>query len=264
MNQVPREDILGYAVFRQSLSVLVAEVVQSLEPNPQAPYPQTWFACMNPHSYVVALDQPQFGQALRSSTWLVPDGVGIVLASKILKGSIRARITGHDVFTAVSKAVNTRGAFSTLFIGSTEPTLALISDRYRSEFPNAREIHTFSPPFRSEFSAPDIAAIVDIVNRHRPDLLWLGLTAPKQELLLHHLKQSAQFGFGGAIGAVFDFYAGNVRRSPEVFHRLGLEWLPRLVQQPHRLWRRMLISAPIFVRDVLRAAIARKTRAPPP
>jgi N-acetylglucosaminyldiphosphoundecaprenol N-acetyl-beta-D-mannosaminyltransferase len=204
---------------------------------------------------VVARSAPTFKAAIQSADWLVPDGTGIVLASRILGGTIRKRITGPDVFSALSAKINKRGPFSVLFVGSTPATLATIERRYKADFPNAYPISTFSPPFRESFDAEDVACIRDVINGHKPDLLWVGLTAPKQEWLLQQLHESADFGFGGAIGAEFDFYAGNVKRAHWIFRASNLEWLPRLLQEPRRLWRRTFVSAPIFVSDVIRAAV---------
>ena len=94
--------------------------------------------------------------------------------------------------------------------------------------------------------------MVTAVNAAAPDVLWVGMTAPKQEkwILENHARLNVKFA--AAIGAVFDFYTGKVKRSHPVFQRLGLEWLPRLIQQPRRLWRRMFVSAPIFIWHVLR------------
>lgn len=246
--------MLGYRVYRRGLDRLVDDIVASVADGGSR---SAWLACINPHSYAVARTNQSFRAALQKAAWLIPDGSGIVLASRMLRGRINERVCGPDVFTAVSRALDRRGAFSVLFIGSTESTLAAIAARYRADFPNAAEINVYSPPFRDEFSDADVAAMQEVIRRHRPDVLWLGLTAPKQEVLLEQLSAGGNFRFAAGIGAAFDFYVGNVRRSPDIFRRLGLEWLPRLLQQPRRLWRRTFISAPIFLVDVLRAILSR-------
>jgi len=94
--------------------------------------------------------------------------------------------------------------------------------------------------------------MISAINAARPDVLWVGMTAPKQEKWIHQNRHRLQVKFIGAIGAVIDFYTGRVKRSHPVFRKLGLEWLPRLLQEPRRLWRRMGVSAPIFVMEVVR------------
>jgi N-acetylglucosaminyldiphosphoundecaprenol N-acetyl-beta-D-mannosaminyltransferase len=213
-------------------------------------------ACLNPHSYAVACDNPQFRTALGQATWLVPDGGGIVLASRLLGGRIRRRLCGPDAFLAISSAMNARGPFKVLFLGSTDATLAAVAQRYRADFPNVATVELHSPPFRAEFDDADIAVMREVVRRVAPDLLWVGLTAPKQELLLQCLGPDAGYRFAAAIGAAFDFYAGNVKRSAPMFQRLGLEWLPRLVREPQRLWRRTLMSAPRFLAHLVARLLA--------
>lgn len=112
---------------------------------------------------------------------------------------------------------------------------------------------TCSPPFKESFSAEDIDAMIASVNAANADILWVGLSAPKQEKWIYENRDRLNVKFIGAVGAVFDFYAGNVRRSPPIFQKMGLEWLPRLLQQPRRLWRRMFVSAPVFVWHVLKS-----------
>jgi N-acetylglucosaminyldiphosphoundecaprenol N-acetyl-beta-D-mannosaminyltransferase len=93
--------------------------------------------------------------------------------------------------------------------------------------------------------------MIDLINQSKADVLWVGMTAPKQEKWIYQNKNRLSVKFIGAIGAVFDFYTGEVKRSPVLFQKLGLEWLPRLIQQPKRLWRRMFISAPYFLWHVI-------------
>jgi N-acetylglucosaminyldiphosphoundecaprenol N-acetyl-beta-D-mannosaminyltransferase len=247
------EDILGYAVYADSMDTLVREVVASvLGSAPRA----GWLACLNPHSYAVACDDERFCAALKHASWVLPDGGGIVLASRWFGGRIRKRLCGPDAFVAISAAMNERGPFKVLFLGSTESTLAAVAHRYCTDFPRVTAVDTYSPPFRAVFDEADIGLMRDAIRRSAPDLLWVGLTAPKQELLLQCLGSDSGYRFAAAIGAAFDFYAGNVKRSAPVFRRLGLEWLPRLLQEPRRLWRRTFLSAPRFLSHAAARAVA--------
>ena len=245
------ENIADYAVSTQSVSACVADLVAWIEQAQPDP-PCRWLACLNPHSYVVALDDPPFAQALHAADWLIPDGAGIVLASKLLGGQIRERVTGSDIFREVQIELNRAGGYRVFFLGSTEATLAAIRQRLAHDYPNLDVAATYSPPFKAEFSAADNQAMIAAINAAAPDVLWVGMTAPKQEKWLHQHHAQLNVKFAAAVGAVFDFYSGRVKRSHPVFQRLGLEWLPRLLQQPRRLWRRMGVSAPIFLWHVLR------------
>ncbi len=138
------------------------------------------------------------------------------------------------------------------FLGSTEQTLADIKAGVSSDYPNLKVVGSLSPSFQPEFTSAELEAMAAAINAARPDVLWVGMTAPKQEKWLLEQAPRLNVAFAAAIGAVFDFYAGNVKRSHPVFHKLHLEWLPRLIKEPKRLWPRMLVSAPIFIWHVLK------------
>lgn len=213
----------------------------------------SWLACLNPHSYAVALNDSRFAFALHGANWLVPDGVGVVWASRVLGGHVHERVTGSDVFFALHQRMNDAGGLSVFFLGASEKTLAQICTRMAQDFPNIRVTGTYSPPFKPMYSEQELDEMILAVNATRPDVLWVGMTAPKQEKWIFENRARLDVHFAAAVGAVFDFYTGNVKRSHPLFQRLGLEWLPRLLQQPRRLWRRMFVSAPIFVMHVIRA-----------
>jgi N-acetylglucosaminyldiphosphoundecaprenol N-acetyl-beta-D-mannosaminyltransferase len=214
-----------------------------------------WMACLNPHSYVSAEKDAEFRAALNRTDWLVPDGIGIVYASRLLGGRITQRVTGWDMFMELNRKMEAEGCFSVFFLGSTEDTLTRIRHQLGADFPNIRLAGTYSPSFNVEYSQGELSEMLAAINSAKPDVLWVGMTAPKQEKWIAQNIDKINVKFIGAIGAVFDFYTGKVKRAHPLFIRWGLEWLPRLVQQPSRLWRRMLVSAPIFVKDVLVLAV---------
>jgi len=88
--------------------------------------------------------------------------------------------------------------------------------------------------------------MIELINKAKPDVLWVGMTAPKQEKWIFKNRNKLSVPFSAAIGAVFDFYAGKVRRPSPLWQKLGFEWLGRFIQEPRRLWKRNLISMPIF------------------
>ena len=137
------------------------------------------------------------------------------------------------------------------FLGSTEETLAKILERAAKEYPNV-EVGTYSPPYKPEFSEKDNAAMIAAVNAFKPDVLFVGMTAPKQEKWAYKNFEQLEVGHVCCIGAVFDFYAGTINRAPQWMLRLGLEWFYRLVKEPKRMWRRYLIGNTKFIYYVLR------------
>lgn len=247
------ENILGYSTWKSGLESIVNNVVTHIYSKQQC----AWLACFNPHSYVVALDDAEFTVALNEADWLVPDGAGIVLASKVLGGSIRQRITGSDIFYALNERMNSIGNFSVFFLGATEECLADIQLRMARDYPNVRFAGCYSPPFKPEYSETEIEAMISAINQAGADVLWVGMTAPKQEKWLHQHSGRLNVKFGAAIGAVFDFYTGRVERSHPFFQRIGLEWLPRLIQEPRRLWRRNFVSTPIFLLKLVQHKVFR-------
>ena len=218
-----------------------------------------WFACLNPHSYVVALEDVEYRDALNCSDWLLPDGIGIVVASKILGCGVSRRVTGWDVFRAVMNEIEDgRTGHRVFFLGSTDDVLDKVVARARHEYPHVTIAGRLSPPFVDCFDAETSRQICEVILESAADVLWVAMTAPKQEKWLASHISATDVRFAGAVGAVFDFYAGTVRRSGRVWQRLGLEWLPRLVQEPRRLWRRTFISAPIFAWRVLKLRLSFK------
>lgn len=248
------EDIMGYGVFAAPTAACADEIASWIDGGGEP----RWLACLNPHSYVASLGRSRFADALKDADWLVPDGVGVVQASWLLGGRVRERITGSDIYRAVHERMQARGRGTVFFLGSTDETLVRIRERMAVDWPRLEVVGTYSPPFRAEFSDAEIDAMVAAINSARPDVLWVGMTAPKQEEWIHRVLDRLDVRFVAAVGAVFDFYVGRVKRSHPIFQRLGLEWLPRLVQEPRRLWRRMFISAPIFAWHVLREKVGRE------
>lgn len=245
-----KENILGYAVDDCESAECADSIMVSLADGDRT---CRWLACLNPHSYALALEDGRFASALRDAHWLVPDGIGVVWASVVLGGRVRVRVTGSDIFSALHQRMNASSGLSVFFLGATDRTLAQIRGRMALDFPNIRVAGAYSPPFKSIYSEQDLNAMISAVNLSRPDVLWVGMTAPKQEKWIFENRARLDVRFAAAVGAVFDFYTGNIKRSHPVFQRMGLEWLPRLLQQPRRLWPRMFISAPIFVLHVIRA-----------
>ena len=139
-----------------------------------------------------------------------------------------------------------------MFMGSSEKVLDLIVKRAAEVYPHLK-IVTYSPPYKPEFSEEDNKAIIEAINAVDPDLLWIGMTAPKQEKWTYsHWNELNIHCHVGTIGAVFDFFAGTVERAPIWWQRHGLEWLYRLLKEPKRMWRRYIIGNTLFLWNMLK------------
>ena len=142
-----------------------------------------------------------------------------------------------------------------MFMGSSEKVLDLIVKRAAEVYPHLK-IVTYSPPYKPEFSEEDNKAIVEAINAADPDLLWIGMTAPKQEKWTYsHWNELNIHCHVGTIGAVFDFFAGTVERAPIWWQRHGLEWLYRLLKEPKRMWRRYIIGNTLFLWNMLKEKV---------
>ena len=219
-----------------------------------------YMACANPHSLVVASRDTAFSSSLKEADLLLPDGVGILIATKVLKLPIAERVAGYEFFRGLTTQLARNGGARYFFLGSSDHVLDLISKKLNKEFPEITVCGTLSPPFKPEFSDEDNVAIVAAINAARPDVLWVGLTAPKQEKWIYAHRDKLHVPLCGAIGAVFDFYAGTKERSSVIWQRLGLEWLLRFLKEPKRLWERNMKSAPIFLWWVAREKVRRIVR----
>jgi len=210
---------------------------------------QTIVNTINPHSYCEAEKDLFYRQALVDSDFLLPDGVGIIMAIWILTRSQVKLFTGSDLHIQLLKKMN-KASGKVFYMGSTPDTLQKIQKRINREYPNIL-VETYSPPFKPIFSDKTNALILNAVNDFQPDVLFIGMTAPKQEKWVSKHKHEIDANLIASVGAVFDFYAGTVPRPGKFWLWLHLEWLVRLISEPKRLWRRSFISTPLFLKDIL-------------
>jgi N-acetylglucosaminyldiphosphoundecaprenol N-acetyl-beta-D-mannosaminyltransferase len=222
---------------------------------------------INAHSFNTALKDELFAEALEKGDYLIPDGISIVKACRWLnaKSQPTERVAGWDLFVFEMNRLNEQGSKDhwkatehngrskpvVMFMGSSEKTLARDVEQAAINYPNL-EVVTYSPPYKPEFSDEDNKAIIEAINNADPDLLWIGMTAPKQEKWTYsHWGELNIHCHVGTIGAVFDFFAGTVERAPEWWQRHGLEWLYRLLKEPKRMWRRYIIGNTLFFKNIL-------------
>lgn len=203
---------------------------------------------INAFSYDNARKDVLFSEALQKGDVLIPDGISIVKACRFLnaKSQPKERIAGWDLFVYEMEKLNRVGG-KVMFLGSSDAVLNLIRQRVAEKYPKI-EVDTYSPPYKPEFSDEENEAMISAINHSNPDLLWIGMTAPKQEKWAYtHLDRLDVHCHIGTIGAVFDFFAGTVKRAPERWQRVGMEWLYRLLSEPRRMWRRYFIGNAKFI-----------------
>lgn len=232
------------------------KIVESKEALREIPEGKMFINTINAHSFNVAQKDALFAEALAKGDYLIPDGASIVKACRWLKAKSQPqeRVAGWDLFQLEMERLNgnmTNGAKpKVMFMGSSEKVLSLIKERAAKEYPNI-EVATYSPPYKPEFSDEDNTAIINAINEANPDLLWIGMTAPKQEKWTYkHWNELDIHCHVGTIGAVFDFFAGTAERAPKWWQEHSLEWLYRLIKEPKRMWRRYVLGNPLFLWNI--------------
>ena len=208
---------------------------------------------INAHSYNTALKDTLFAEALQNGDVLIPDGASIVMACKWLKAKSQPteRIAGWDLFCIEMEKLNKKGG-KCFFMGSSPKVLSLIEEKAKTIYPNII-VESYSPPFKLEFNEEENKAIVHAINTANPNLLWIGMTAPKQEKWVYtHWDELNINCHVGTIGAVFDFFAGTMQRAPIWWQKHSLEWLYRLIKEPKRMWRRYIIGNTLFIINIIK------------
>lgn len=203
---------------------------------------------INPHSYIVAKSDPVFKQALNASDYLLVDGVGIVVASYILRFKRIARINGPALFDYLINKANVERK-KVFFLGSSQSTLNKIEDKLNEKYPFVTA-DFYSPPFKANFSKEDNKIMIQKVNDFKPDILFVGMTAPKQEKWVYENRDYIKTSMICSIGAVFDFFAETVKMPSNFWIKLRLIWFIRFIKEPRKLWKRNFVSMPLFLLDV--------------
>lgn len=215
---------------------------------------KTLINTINQYSFCIAQEDAAFKKALQGSDVLLPDGMGIVAAVRLLTNTKITKIAGAELHDFLLHKLNDTGG-SCFYLGASEATLAKITANVNKEFPKVK-VYSYSPPFKAFFSETDNQKMVAAVNTVSPDALFIGMTAPKQEKWAFEHKEILQAKTICSIGAVFDFYAGTVKRPSAFWIALRLEWFIRLIKEPQRMWKRYLYYGPVFIGHVLREKIS--------
>jgi N-acetylglucosaminyldiphosphoundecaprenol N-acetyl-beta-D-mannosaminyltransferase len=197
------------------------------------------------HGLMEARRDPAVGRAYNEADLSLPDGMPLVWLLWQAGFDKADRVYGPDLMLALFEHSVDRGYRHYLY-GSSPRVLAVLEERLRQRFPGVQIVGSHSPPMRPAGALED-PAVLDEINAVRPDILWVGLGAPKQDLwMARHrplLNAAALFG----VGAAFDFHAGLLRLAPRWIQRAGLEWAFRMAMEPKRLAQRYLFNIPPFV-----------------
>lgn len=185
-------------------------------------------------------------QIYNSADLTTADGVPLLWASRFLGSPIRGRVTGLDLLPEFSKIAAEKG-FRFFFLGAAEGVAVKLANHLKEINPGLKIAGTYSPPFADRFSDEENEKMITMINESKADILWVSLTAPKQDFWIAEHFDRLHVSVSIGVGAAFDVVAGNMKRSPKWMQNAGLEWFYRLLQEPGRLSKRYLVEAPLFL-----------------
>lgn len=195
-------------------------------------------------------------RAYDHASLVLADGMPVVAAGRLLGRPLPCRVTGSDLAPALFAATEKFGPLSVFLLGAAPGVAQRAAQRITNTWPLANVVGTYSPPLGFENDASQNEHILRLIEQARPDVLIVGLGAPKQELWVDAHRHHLQARVALCIGATIDFLAGEKKRAPHWMRRLGLEWLHRVGTEPRRLLKRYLRDAWIFPRLVARQWLA--------
>jgi len=197
------------------------------------------------HGIMEAYKDPNLKLIMNSAELFAPDGILMVLVARIRGFGLRKQNTGPQLLWEFGRTAN-RKNYSYYLYGDEEDTLRLLEAKLNYAFPNLRVVGLHSPPFRPLTPEED-AAVVSSINQADPDVLWVGLGMPQQEIWIAEHRDKLNVPVVVGAGAAFKLISGNMKRAPDWLGNAGFEWLWRLISEPKRVWRRVVFDAPKFI-----------------
>lgn len=233
-----RTDVVGTGVSPMSMAQTVAAIS---EPPAEGAY----VAVANVHSLMMSRSNRELAAAMADADIVTPDGMPLVWALRGMGHEGQERVHGMALATNVIESGLERGVRH-YFYGSSQETLDAVERNLRASYPTIQLAGLYSPPFRP-LTDEEALADAERIRQSGATVVWVGLGAPKQELWMHRMHPLLPGVTLVGVGAVFDWFAGNVTKAPDWMQRAGLEWLYRLSREPRRLWRRYIWNNPAYM-----------------
>lgn len=203
--------------------------------------------CVTPVNCVLwAHEDEKLANLYNSSAMNLPDGVPLIWASRLLGNPIQGRVTGLDLLPEFSRVANHEG-YRFFLLGAKEGVAELLSKQLQNQYPNLQIVGHYSPSFAATFSDKENEKMINMINKVRPQVLWVSLTAPKQDYWIEEHFNKLDVNIAIGVGGAFEVTAGLIRRAPLWMQKNGLEWLFRFLQEPSRLFKRYFVEAPQFI-----------------
>lgn len=192
--------------------------------------------------HIVKLEtDKEFQQVYKEADLILTDGMPLIWISKLKKNPIKEKVSGSDLFPEVCKLAAHRG-YKVFLLGAAEGVAAKAAENLKEKYKGLNVVGTYSPSYGFEKKEDEIQEIIKMINEVKPDILAVGLGAPKQEKFLYNYRKQLNVPVALAIGASIDFEAGNIDRAPKWMQHIGLEWFYRLCKEPKRMFKRYLVD----------------------
>ncbi|MEK5067169.1 WecB/TagA/CpsF family glycosyltransferase [Sporosarcina sp. FSL K6-1508] len=233
-----KEEILGVQVNTENYDQLIPIVFRNIEDKKKS-----LVVAINPEKLMKAKEDPELKALLNRAEFQIPDGIGVIIASKLIKGNITSRVTGVDMMDrVVREAARTQ---KSIFLYGAKPGVAdKAAQQLVATYPNLIVAGT------QDGYEQDTSKVLDTINKAQPEILFVAMGSPKQEQWIEQHRDNLYPTLYQGVGGSFDVLAGNVKRAPAAFQRMGAEWLYRLLKEPSRLKRQM--NLPKFLFEVFK------------
>lgn len=242
MNNVNPEnyEILGVDIAAVQIDDVVRIMTGWIEEKDYGHY----IAVANTHVVTESWLSPEYKRVLNSADIIVPDGMPLVWLGRLGGYPLKRRVYGPELMESFLRVTGAR--YRHFLYGGRYGIPEKIAESLTSKYPELNFSGFYSPPFRSLTEKEDMD-VVEMINDISPDVLWVGLGAPKQEVWMYEHVSKLRVPVMVGVGAAFDFLAGVKPQAPLLFRENGFEWLWRLLSEPRRLWRRYLLYGPLFI-----------------
>ncbi len=239
-----RVNVLGVGVSVLNLQTALDEIGAAIRDKRKG-----YICVTGVHGVMEAQADPAFRKILNQSFLCTADGMPMVWMGKIHHHPEMRRVYGPDLMLDVC-SWSQKNTCRHFFYGGAPGVADTLAEKLKAKFPKLEVVGTFTPPFRP-LNADEERQLAEMVRAAKPDILWVGLSTPKQEKFMADYLPKLDSTLMIGVGAAFDFHSGRVKQAPRWMQRSGLEWFFRLCQEPRRLAARYLINNPIFVMKII-------------
>lgn len=233
------------------VSIIDYEGVLDAFDNAIATREKIYVCCAPVHTLVTARDDAKLRTALKGAAIVTPDGMPVVWLARALGEDIEDRVYGPDLMLAQCERAAGAGQRIWLYGGFDQAALVQLRANLANRFPKLKIVGSWSPPHRP-LTDDETTGLIARIEADAPDVVWIGLGSPKQEIWMHRLRDRLSAPVLCGVGAAFDFHAGRVSQAPRWMQRNGLEWIYRLAREPRRLGPRYVRTNPRFAALALR------------